>query len=602
MGRYRQRSKTPERGKIVCILLFIFCIGVKSEILPADSEEKNQHDFNFKDQTKDIQNVIDAVQCSPEMVRMRSAPCTQYEVKFRETLNYHLLQEVGLVTVPAVRCKVRRTVHSWYCGKYGHLHLAAPAITDLPMLISDRNCEDMHYSKTFNLEGVSIPVFQHRMNSHTLIINGSLTYFEDLIYGVNPGCVGKGLMIENIWIPNTFQEVHVSVQAQLIKVTQHEKGCYLDDEFVGNDCIQDINLRAGSDRVIVPRVEMAHRKYHQKIRTIEVGVAALFSNENVYFSGQEQGRQIQMLFEPHNAFALELKNSENFEHLLTDLTFFRTNIPQLLIWITKSEKAYFPFIQKEEQDFNLQLKLAFSFLKYKNLLLQRDECYNEKTAIGDSVKFHRFQVSRFLGEIELISPCQNIAVAIFEGEKLGCYHHHLSVRINGSIYGISAFARILKNVSGLIPVECSENPVYLRLRDGRFAGNSGDGIHFLQVQDEVFEDSDVHRLYQDRRGDALGEFDMASNEEIELSTLALDASEFSIKVTESWFSSLYHKTVAWFSDTWQNIILIIGAVMVGLAFLVCMSFVYYMTKYTILTFRRVRNNDEHIGLGEINPQ
>ena len=101
--------------------------------------------------------------------------CAESELKFKREVIYYLIQEVETLTVPTVCCKIRKSVHSWYCGKYSHLHLAAPAQLDVPVLITTEDCKNMHFTKTFVIEGINIPVFHHRMQSQTFY-SDTVTY------------------------------------------------------------------------------------------------------------------------------------------------------------------------------------------------------------------------------------------------------------------------------------------------------------------------------------------------------------------------------------------------------------------------------------------
>ncbi len=51
-----------------------------------------------------------------------------------------------------------------------------------------------------------------------------------------------------------------------------------------------------------------------------------------------------------------------------------------------------------------------------------------------------------------------------------CYHNHFSVKINGTWKAVSAFARVIKDVSNLLPVNCNQHPVYIRTEEGSFIG------------------------------------------------------------------------------------------------------------------------------------
>ena len=90
-------------------------------------------------------------------------------------------------------------------------------------------------------------------------------------------------------------------------------------------------------------------------------MASLFI-DSVHKFGDRQGRQIQLLFNPQLAFGIELREKEKFKQVLTDLEFYRTNIPSLIICMSNSIKPFFVYAQMEERDYSLQLKLTIKVI------------------------------------------------------------------------------------------------------------------------------------------------------------------------------------------------------------------------------------------------
>ncbi|MCP4054661.1 MAG: hypothetical protein GY739_16730 [Mesoflavibacter sp.] len=287
-----------------------------------------------------------------------------------------------------------------------------------------------------------------------------------------------------------------------------------------------------------------------------------------------------------------MKNKNKFSNILEDQEYYNTNVKNILVWLISTKKPYFPYPHDNEKDNNIQLEMAFSFLKYRDLFIRKLNCLQEKTEINNNVQFHRFQTSKQMGELEVISPCEQIIVNVTKGENLPCFLNHLTIMINNSIFGVSPFARILKNTSNLIPVQCHEAPVFLRLISGQFIGNSGKGFQIIQVEDENFTMDHIHQIYFNHEYD--NNYDLASTEEIELSNLALDATEYKLKIQTSWFLNLYTNTIQWLSHKWQTIVLLVGAIMASIGAVVCISYSYYMLKCTKLFFhpRHEPNIDE----------
>ncbi len=435
----------------------------------SEFTENNGFKINEENLTKsDKDSYIEAVKCVTENSRLRVSRCAQYELRNERKIKFHLIQEIKKITVSAVRCMIRRTVHSWYCGTSSHLHL----------------------------EGISVPVFTHWAQSHTFFVNGSITYSKNILWSLDPQCKGKGLFIKDgkeYFVPFSFQEVHIKVQAQNVKVTQYLDGCYTGDKYVGQNCLQD-ELQLGEDRITILKSTLMDKKFHLRYRTISVGDALIIKDSVQLGTNGEQGSQTMLLFNPHTAFGVELTRKKNFEDVLQDTVVYETNVPSILVWLTKADNPFFVRIQEEERDESLQLQLALSFLKYKQMLSKSEGCYGEKTEITETVKMHRNRISRNMGEIEIVIPCETFLVKVMLEEAMPCYFHHLTVKVNGSLYGVAPFSRILKNVSGLMGVDCSENPVFLRMTDNRFIGNRGLGMENLISIEDKTKNSEIYHL------------------------------------------------------------------------------------------------------------
>ena len=97
--------------------------------------------------------------------------CAESELKFKREVIYYLIQEVETLTVPTVCCKIRKSVHSWYCGKYSHLRLAAPAQLDVPVLITTEDCKNMHLKELTYLFCITECSHKHFMLTILSLIN-----------------------------------------------------------------------------------------------------------------------------------------------------------------------------------------------------------------------------------------------------------------------------------------------------------------------------------------------------------------------------------------------------------------------------------------------
>jgi len=127
-------------------------------------------------------------QCDGGDSELRASECTVYgQYEFNGTVSGHLLKRVEVRVLPAIQCHVDKSIHSWYCGTYSHLHLGAPAVVGQDELISTEECRIMSEQRVLNIDGRQLPVaFYER--SMVYFINGSVLYEDMAMHGVDPQC------------------------------------------------------------------------------------------------------------------------------------------------------------------------------------------------------------------------------------------------------------------------------------------------------------------------------------------------------------------------------------------------------------------------------
>ena len=154
---------------------------------------------------------IDATQCvTNENPRLKISDCTAFlNISNIESKQFHLLQRVENKIIPGIRCQLRTSTHFWYCGKYSHLHLAGLALVEIPSLLSFEDCRKMADTKILNIEGKTVSVYEHQMSYTHFTVNGSISYPDDTFNGVDPACTGNGIILNNVFVPNSFEEKQI---------------------------------------------------------------------------------------------------------------------------------------------------------------------------------------------------------------------------------------------------------------------------------------------------------------------------------------------------------------------------------------------------------
>ncbi len=518
---------------------------------------------------------IDATHCTTNKTpQLKIAECASYfNTSNIEQKHFHLLQKVEIKLVPATRCHLRTSSHFWYCGRYSHIHLAGPALVEIPQLLDFQDCQNIAETKIFNYEGKTITVYEHQMSYARFIVNGSLSYPNDVINGIDPACEGSGVYINGVFIPNTFSEKQIGIQAEPVELLQNEMGCYLGSHWIGTNCL-DRNLRLGYDRIVTNNASEKSKKYFSHWRTVDIFNMSLFTFEN-----GKQGSHKKLLLNPQISLALELQEEIHFQDLIPELSYFSTNIDNLAVWFTKSVKPYFPLIDIREKDNMLPLKILFSYQQYHKLIFTGQQCSHSHFLTESSVRLHRHQLVRTLGELEIILPCYNVKINVTLGENLPCFMNHLAVTFNNETMGISPFSRKLTRASNLMPMNCSENPIFLHLGQGKFIGNKGEGLTIIEVKN--YFEGKMANPYTHSSINYNKSYDKLENiEELYLNQLAIDATTFEVKVKDSWFIETYHKVVNFLTASWYHLVLVIAAVITGIGAFVCILFIIYLLAYT----------------------
>ena len=512
-------------------------------------------------------------ECVGDGPELRASECTVFgQHEFNGTVSGHLLKKVGVRFLPAVQCHVDRTVHTWYCGKYSHLHLGAPAVVSSDELISSEDCKRMEEQRVLDIDGRRLPVaFYDR--SLTYFINGTILYDDMMTYGIDPQCRGDGIYLNNTFVPNTFQEVQITSYLKNIQISMlPDNSCFLEDQFIGAHCLES-DLRLGLDRVIVHNKSQEDRRYFSYFRTVEIVNLTLFTFSNMADDANNQGGQSWLAISPQFSLGLKLGKKVEFSDFLTDLHYFHTNVPDVFLWITTAKKNFFPWMRKKEEDGALLLQLTSSYHQVERILQAEQGCW-ENNLFHSNIKQVGNLLVQHLGEMELVSVCKKRWLNVTIGANLPCYLGHFSLFMDDRIVAVEPFTRLVKNVSLLMVVECRKNPVFVRVKPGLYLGNKGAGMQLVQTK--RLEDSWLkvplnfeHLLDKGEKGQVL-----ESVEEAKLSELAANSNAFVVEVTEDWFVHLYNSSIDWLTNSWQHFVMaVMGAagVVVGLLCVGCLG-------------------------------
>lgn len=556
--------------------------------------------------------LLTAVQCS--QINLQIANCTNgipqlkavncekgaFDIITNET-NFHILQKSEKYVVAGVLCKIVETTHSYYCGTYGHLHLAAPSHHNRPIAISYDECFNAYKSKVIVFRGVSLQVdVGNEEIRHNLFVNGSI-YYSDGLHGLDPQCLGKGIQVGQKFIPYSFVDSEVTITVKKIMLTHTENGCFYKGDMLNAIGTSDFkyglsckwkDLAYGSARVVVLNDTDENIRLLTGFRTINILNGAIFEKINF---GKSYDNERKIVFNSEQAIALLLKEKIEFKEILSGLFYHVTSIDEIFIWFTASSKIFFPWVHYTEVDYAIESRVLNSFHFYNDLINNHYNCMTDRLALSNIVTLHRSMVKRNLGELEIQISCrqQILNIANLQNIILPCFLNHFSIIINTTVYGITPKSRIMVNSSNLILADCNEHPTYLRIDQNTYVTNTNAGLKFIQVESlGEMADYTVQRFYTTVVGDTTYKsYNIVGIDNLHLINLAQGATEFHIHVERVWYLHWYDKVSGWVSTQWDKLLFYLAIIMGSAFVLLCGLSLFYLVCCSNVWGRNVKPDE-----------
>jgi len=98
-----------------------------------------------------------------------------------------------------------------------------------------------------------------------------------------------------------------------------------------------------------------------------------------------------------------------------------------------------------------------------------------------------------------------VDIPIKTGENLGCAVGHLLLNYNGMNIGVQEYSRLIASTTQVKMANCTENPIFLKLTDNLFVGNTGDGLQILHI-DNVKSEHIGQKIYTSDEKTFLADF------------------------------------------------------------------------------------------------
>ena len=379
------------------------------------------------------------------------------------------MEDVVFVYRPTVsvlsgeRCSATIHLEYFYCGAYSHVHiLKAPTVE----VVSFTPTECHNIVRTGVLVW-SNQVYKVEMNSTTyvsLLLNGTLTYNHQPISGEsNVQCQPLGL-----WVHNEMDRYGFAagiMHVEIVSVPVLLDGVNLIDSVLNSQISTvdrcELGCQSGKFTYVLNHVNTEFRYMKSlMVQKYRINKVNLIKNMTLGVN-----------------FAVH----EEYENM------YRTEIPRLYLAMDKEWARNLPELKIEEMGIDLESVLHSTY-ETRNLENMVHSQFLRHSCVTWGVINRNYNVSYELGkkitkigELLKIEFCEPVQIMVSLGEQLDCYRDMLTVKFKGQTMGLQADVRILRNISEVKRVICTESPTFLQLENGKFIGNKGTGLVIIQT-------------------------------------------------------------------------------------------------------------------------
>ncbi len=525
----------------------------------------------------EAQVILDINICPKNMTVLSANECAQYTESINHgPTEFHLLLKSPKKNLPAILCEIIETSNKFYCGAFSHVHVAAPAESNIRQLLSTEDCTRAFHNRILNYRGTTIKLTNQGPTVKHFILNGTLVLY-DTIEGLNPGCSGNGIYIDNQFIPNSFIDLQVMVNIRPITLFQSPEGCYYKGDRIKDKCSGKLTDTLQSRIVLLNKFNSIYHpfelnKYESDFRTINI-MTGNISETRVKGTYKEISRKF--VSNSTTSILLELLDQQKFEKglippfLPLSQYYYDTNIQQLKVYLTNFKQPFFPKVHQQEQITSVELAYILAQTAVNPALK------NCNILKPDSIIQKHNKRIRPLGEATLIQYCVKKEIQISLGSNYPCFDNHLTIMINHTYFGITPFSRNMVPIQGLTPVNCSLHPVFINVKGDQFLTNRGNGLEIVKI-DIQHQNHFPQALFNNTPLTILYPLENETNTDSQyLQTLANDAHLYETRVKSTWFKSNYEKVSEWVSKQWDRITnYIFGLIVLGITIIATVLFIY----------------------------
>jgi hypothetical protein len=400
---------------------------------------------------------------------LRSASCLHLRQELVQTEEMLGLMKTDFLMSEAVSCEARIRMEKWYCGTASHVH-----VLDVPheaqLKVSMEECRTIYHTGKYVFDGRYFPVNVGIQNSHSFVVNGSLNAYNDYTGSENIACKTLGVYAHQDWFPSGFGIGTLSIVVKIKPVMVKGNLVIDSDQQVVVGKFVGLHLWAEPVSHFFPYVVRKPSSLFKVMFQDRFNITRW--NGNQYVENSERNILVQVL------------KTEKFSLQHLDFTILVTELDgvKFLVGPQAAVRSYFGDILRQESSYDINSM----FLASRERNEREMEWYSISKCTPNDLSTN-IQVKQgyrvvFLGEIARYEKCTRVDIPIKTGEDLGCAVGHLLLDYNGKNIGVQEYSRLIVSVSQVKMANCTDNPIFLKLTDNLFVGNSGNGLQILHIE------------------------------------------------------------------------------------------------------------------------
>jgi hypothetical protein len=420
--------------------------------------------------------------------------CSGSIIKERKSMNISLLQRSNHILLAAIKCSLKVSTTSHFCGEFSHNHIIEAMSVSRVVRMSGQECSDTFLNNRLVYENKIIKVKPNFDNRSKFFLNGTVILSYNLLNEQTYTCVPSGIYVGSNYIASGYQSVELSFFMSETEVLKKKVGIFTlnDNIFIGN-CTDTCFYK---DETFV--IQSKNNSLSEKIRNSNIRFIKTLRVDKVIIGSKRYIKNV------NEGIFIMVTQKQQICFNSICIKYYETEIQDLYI---SSTKNIFPLIEYSEIDYNLEMKLELTsesrillnMIENQPFLINICKSLTNPANIHNSLERYGGAIE-FRGELVVYHTCKQQIIYVKLGDNYPCYKNVLVFSAGGILKGISPFTRLVMDIENLSPVSCSLFPTFFSLGHGKFIVNLGKGLElkFFNVSNpEMIDGLSVTNLFTD---------------------------------------------------------------------------------------------------------